>query len=156
MPPPCSSAYATAATAMEPSASPTKKNEAISTSIPEDRRAPSQCASRGALRHCREGGEATTESAPSTPITLITSSAHRSDQSATHVVTSNGPTAKSTSCATASSAYAAWTRSARLSTPGHSARSPPSSGGVKNPAITMAAYATGSGSRPTTVSYTHL
>ncbi len=122
-----------------------------STSRPGERSAPSQCASRGALRQRRDGGETTTDSAPATPSALTTSSAAAGDQAATSSVTSSGPTANITSCATASSAYAAWMRSSRWRTLGHSARSPPSSGGVKNPASSMAANTTGSGLSPQAV-----
>ena len=61
------------------------------------------------------------------------------DQTATSSVTSSGPTVNITSWATASMAYARCTRSSRPSTSGHSARSPPSSGGVKRPATATAA-----------------
>lgn len=74
---------------------------------------------------------------------LITSSATAGSHNATKSVTSRGPTVNMTSCATASMAYATWTRSSLPpSTPGHNARSPPSRGGVNNPATTTAVYAT--------------
>ncbi len=69
-----------------------KKNVPSSTSRPRERSAPSQCASRGALRHFREGGEVTTARAPTTPIRWSTFSAAASDQSATIRVTISGPT----------------------------------------------------------------
>ncbi len=101
---PWSSAYATAATVMEPRASPTKKNEPRSASSPGERRAPSQCASRGAERQVREGSDRTTESAPRTPRALMTSSAAAGDHSETSSVTRSGPTVNMISCATASMA----------------------------------------------------
>ena len=124
---------------MEPSAIPTNRNAPSSASSPGERSAPSQCASRGAERHAREGGETTTDSAPSTPMTFSTSSAACADHSDAHSVTSNGPTVNMTSCATASIAYAVCTWSSLRSTDGHSARRPPSRGGVKSPAAATAA-----------------
>ena len=114
-------------------------------SSPAERSAPSQCASRGADRHARDGGETTTESAPSTASALMTSSPAASFQKATNSVSSSGPTANITSWATASSAYALCTLSGPLRTPGHSARSPPSSGGVARPAIEHAQSSRGHG-----------
>ncbi len=119
---------------IDPSAIPMNRKAPSSASSPPERNAPSQCASRGADRHAREGGDTTTDSAPSTPRPLSTSRAAGGDHSDTHTVTSSGPTVNMTSCATASIAYAVCTWSSSPSTLGHSARSPPSSGGVNSPA----------------------
>ena len=146
--PPWSSAYETAATVIEPSAIPTKRNAPSSASSPGERSAPSQCASRGAERHAREGGETTTEQSPEHPDDAERQQRGRADHSDTHSVTSSGPTVNMTSCATASIAYAVCTWSSLRSTEGHSARSPPSRGGVNSPATAIAAYASASGSVP--------
>lgn len=117
------------------------RNAPRSARSPGERRAPSQCASRGAERHAREGCDTTTDSAPSTPTTFRTMSAACADHSETHTVTSSGPTVNMTSCATASMAYAVCTWSSRGSTFGHSARSPPSRGGVNRLTAPTAMYA---------------
>jgi hypothetical protein len=72
-------------------------------------------------------------------MTFRTTSAACADHSDVHRVTSKGPAVNMTSCATASMAYAVCTWPSLRRTLDHSARRPPSRGGVNSPAAATAA-----------------